>query len=63
MTTHTCPKCHKEMPAVCPICNKPVEVYSRVVGYLRPVSTWNDGKQEEFRERTEYIVNERWHNE
>ncbi len=27
------------------------EVYSRVVGYLRPVEQWNDGKREEFRER------------
>ncbi len=27
------------------------EVYSRVVGYLRPVEQWNDGKQEEFKER------------
>ena len=27
------------------------EVYSRVVGYLRPVSQWNDGKQAEFFER------------
>lgn len=27
------------------------EVYSRVVGYLRPVSQWNKGKKEEFRER------------
>lgn len=27
------------------------EVYSRVVGYLRPVSQWNDGKQAEFNER------------
>ena len=27
------------------------EVYSRVVGYLRPVKQWNDGKQEEFKER------------
>ena len=27
------------------------EVYSRVVGYLRPVQQWNDGKQEEFKER------------
>lgn len=32
----------------------PVECYSRVVGYLRPVSQWNDGKQEEFLERVEY---------
>ena len=27
------------------------EVYSRVVGYLSPVSEWNDGKQEEFKDR------------
>lgn len=30
------------------------EVYSRVVGYLRPVSQWNEGKQEEFNDRKEY---------
>lgn len=30
------------------------EVYSRVVGYLRPVEQWNDGKQEEFSQRKEY---------
>ncbi len=33
---------------------QPCEVYSRVVGYLRPVSQWNDGKQAEFAERQEY---------
>ncbi len=27
------------------------EVYSRVVGYLRPVSQWNNGKKQEFRKR------------
>jgi len=27
------------------------EVWSRVVGYLRPTSTWNEGKLEEFRDR------------
>ncbi|MBW1700252.1 MAG: hypothetical protein JRH18_22240 [Deltaproteobacteria bacterium] len=27
------------------------EVYSRVVGYLRPVAQWNDAKQEEFKDR------------
>ena len=32
----------------------PVEVYSRVSGYFRPVSQWNKGKQEEFRERKYY---------
>lgn len=34
----------------------PTEQYSRVVGYLRPVSQWNIGKQEEFRERKTYKV-------
>jgi len=29
----------------------PVEVYSRVVGYFRPVNQWNKGKKEEFGER------------
>jgi hypothetical protein len=29
----------------------PVEVYSRVVGYFRPVQNWNKGKQQEFTER------------
>lgn len=29
----------------------PCEVYSRVVGYFRPTSNWNAGKQQEFKER------------
>ena len=32
----------------CSICNEETEVYSRVVGYLRPVKQWNNGKQAEF---------------
>jgi ribonucleoside-triphosphate reductase len=32
----------------CPVCAANCEVYSRVVGYLRPVDQWNDGKQSEF---------------
>jgi ribonucleoside-triphosphate reductase (formate) len=32
----------------CPVCGTTSEVYSRVVGYLRPVDQWNDGKQAEF---------------
>ena len=35
----------------CPTCGLETEVYSRVVGYLRPVKQWNDGKQAEFRRR------------
>ncbi len=38
----------------CPSCGKATEVYSRVVGYYRPVRNWNVGKQEEFRQRIEY---------
>ena len=33
---------------ICPVCGANCEVYSRVVGYLRPVDQWNDGKQAEF---------------
>ncbi len=29
----------------------PTEVYSRVVGYFRPVSQWNNGKRDEFTQR------------
>ena len=32
------------------------EVYSRVVGYLRPVDQWNNGKKQEFRERKTFVV-------
>jgi ribonucleoside-triphosphate reductase len=35
----------------CPTCKAACEVYSRVVGYLRPVQNWNPGKQEEFKNR------------
>jgi ribonucleoside-triphosphate reductase len=38
----------------CPTCNGNAEVYSRVVGYLRPVQFWNKGKQEEFRLRSTF---------
>ena len=33
-------------------CGKECEVYSRVVGYLRPVKQWNKGKVQEFSDRT-----------
>ncbi len=37
-------------------CEEKTEVYSRIVGYLRPVSNWNVGKKEEFRERVPYDI-------
>ena len=44
----------------CPKCTikQPCEVYSRVVGYLRPVRQWNFGKQQEFKERKEFKIKE-----
>ena len=38
----------------CPNCGESTEVYSRVVGFLRPVSQWNKGKQAEFEMREHY---------
>ena len=32
------------------------EVYSRIVGYLRPIQNWNKGKQQEFQDRRTYQV-------
>ena len=43
----TCPKCTIKQPC---------EVYSRVVGYLRPVKQWNIGKQQEYKERKEFKI-------
>lgn len=42
----------------CPECTikQPCEVYSRIVGYLRPVNQWNAGKQQEFKERKEFVI-------
>lgn len=39
---------------VCPKCGKVTEVYSRITGYYRPVQNWNDGKLQEYQNRTEY---------
>ena len=35
-------------------CSEKMEVYSRVVGYFRPVQNWNPGKKQEFTERVTY---------
>ena len=37
----------------------PCEVYSRIVGYLRPLKNWNVAKKQEFRDRKTYDVPER----
>lgn len=43
----------------CDICGTATEVYSRIVGYLRPVDQWNQGKKEEFRLRKTYDLKKR----
>lgn len=32
------------------------EIYSRIVGYLRPVQNWHQGKQQEFKDRKTFAV-------
>ena len=43
-----------EIPT-CPTCSAKCEVWSRVVGYFRPVDEWNKGKKSEYKEREEYV--------
>jgi ribonucleoside-triphosphate reductase len=38
----------------CPNCGEETEVYTRIVGYYRPVQNWNLGKKSEFKERTAF---------
>ncbi len=40
----------------CPECKRATEVWSRVVGYLRPVQNYHKGKQEEYRQRVKYVI-------
>ena len=41
---------------ICSTCHQETEVYSRVVGYLRPVKQWNNGKQAEYGDRKTFTV-------
>jgi ribonucleoside-triphosphate reductase len=52
-TFSICPECGylRGKQEFCEKCGSPTEIYSRIVGYLRPVSNWNLGKKEEFKER------------
>ena len=38
----------------CPTCGEENEIYTRIVGYFRPIKNWNAGKQEEFKDRLEF---------
>jgi len=57
-TFSICPSCGYLNGEVdkCPNCKSKTEIYSRVVGYLRPISQWNKGKRSEFANRREYKV-------
>ena len=37
-------------------CKARTEVYSRIVGYFRPVQQWNIGKREEYETRREFVI-------
>ena len=40
----------------CPVCGEKAEVYSRITGYYRPVQNWNEGKTQEYKNRTNYNI-------
>jgi anaerobic ribonucleoside-triphosphate reductase len=50
---HYCPTCQATQKTT------ECEIYSRVVGYIRPVNQWNKGKQQEFRDRTTFDLREK----
>ncbi len=43
----------------CPKCGRATVIYSRITGYYRPVQNWNDGKLQEYQNRTEYRMGSR----
>ena len=49
-----CDECYTKNPSLANF--QKCEVYSRVVGYIRPVQQWNKGKQEEYQERKEFNI-------
>lgn len=57
LMVYKCSQCFKENPSLTNF--RKCEVYSRVVGYLRPVEQWNEGKKKEFQERKEYRLSKK----
>jgi anaerobic ribonucleoside-triphosphate reductase len=53
-TFYKCEVCHASEPILKNF--RKTEVYSRVVGYIRPVEQWNNGKRAEYADRQEYCV-------
>ncbi|GBE16887.1 anaerobic ribonucleoside triphosphate reductase [bacterium BMS3Abin15] len=54
-----CKSCHQKNPVLKSF--RKTEIYSRVVGYIRPVEQWNEGKQEEYKDRKEYVADSGCH--
>ena len=55
--TYSICRVHGYLPGeqkTCPNCGSVTEVYSRITGYYRPVQNWNDGKLQEYQNRTVY---------
>src|SRR3989338_4708511 len=42
--------------STCPTCNAKTDIWSRIVGYYRPVDQWHKAKQREYADRVEYTV-------
>lgn len=51
---YKCAECYKKDTVLRNF--RETEVYSRVVGYIRPVKQWNKGKQAEYKDRKEYVT-------
>ena len=49
-----CNECYAKNPSLTNF--QECEVYSRVVGYIRPVQQWHKGKKQEYGERTEFLM-------
>ncbi len=54
LAVYKCKECYAKNPSLSNF--QKCEVYSRVVGYLRPISQWNEGKQEEQKDRTTFQI-------
>ena len=55
---NNCENCECDEDSESHACEKTTEVYSRIVGYFRPVENWNEGKKQEFCDRKEYSPKE-----
>ena len=51
-----CNDCFQKNPGL--VNFRKCEVYSRIVGYLRPIQQWNTGKQQEYKEREKFKPDE-----